>query len=91
MTAQEKLIEYASKYNNGKVLTNEEFVGKMVTEGCVIERTPNSMTVANAKREGKTIIVTETIKTDTINIVDGKLLVTKHGNIETAEVLRIEL
>lgn len=91
MTTQEKLIEYAKKHNNGKVLTNEEFIGKMITEGCVIARTPNSMTVANAKRDGKTIIVTETIKTDVTNIVDGKLVIVKHGNIETAEVLRIEL
>lgn len=95
MIAQEKLLEYASKKNdtNNNVstwkLTNEEFIGKMVTEGVVIERTPNSRTVARARREGKTIILTETVVLDTAEVVDGKMVFGKSET--TAEVLRIEL
>lgn len=89
MNAQEKLIEYASKYNNGKVLTNEEFVGQMVVDGVAINRTPNSKTIARARREGKTIIVTETIITDTHEVVDGKIVFGKSEM--TDEVMRIEL
>ena len=89
MTAQEKLIEYASKHNDQKVFTHEEFVGKMATEGCAINRTPNSKTIANARREGKTIIVTETTVANTQQVVDGKLVFGKSET--TVEVLRIEL
>lgn len=89
MTPQEKLIEYAKKYNNEKVLTHEEFIGKARLEGVAIARTPNSVTTANVRREGKTIIITETTKTRTQEIVGGKLEFVE--SIETVEALRIEL
>lgn len=89
MNAQEKLIEYASKYNNGKVLTNEEFVGQMVVKGVAINRTPSSKTIARAQRDGKTITVTETVVTETSEIVEGRMVFGKSET--TTEVLRIEL
>ncbi len=89
MTAQEQLIDYAKQHNNGHILTDEEFVGKMVIEGCVISRTPSSKIVARAMRSGKTITVAETTITQTAEIVDGKII---FGTIEdTREVMRINL
>ena len=89
MNAQEQLLQYASKHNNGNVLTNEEFVGQMVVKGVAINRTPSSKTIARAQRAGKTITVTETIVAETSEIVDGKLVFGKSQS--TVEVLRIEL
>jgi len=88
-TPQEKMIEYAKQHNNERIFTHEVFCGKMITEGVVIERTPGGMTVARAKREGKTIIVTETVQSEKLEIVNGQLI-SKPVEV-TTEVLRIEL
>ena len=83
MTPQEKMIEYAKKNNDQKVYTHEQFIGKMIAEGIVINRTPTSMTVANAKREGLTITITETVQKETAN--PGEIIE------ETTTVMTIEL
>jgi hypothetical protein len=90
MNAQQQMLEYAkSKMRTDSTLTPAEWCGKMITEGIVIERTPGGMIVANATREGKSITITETTKTEKNEVVDGKLVSTP---IETTEeVLRIEL
>lgn len=82
MNAQQQMIEYAkSKMSASSTLTPEQWCGKMVTEGVVISREAGDMVVANARREGKTIIITETTKAEKL-----------HGVEETTvEVMRIDL
>lgn len=78
MNAKEMLLDYASKMNNGKLgLTNEQWLGKAMTEGIVISREPMSKTVCNIKRVGKTIIVTETVKEEQATLVNGKPVFTE--------------
>ena len=81
MNAQQMLLDYTSRNNDRKVYTDQQFIGKAMTEGVTISRTVVDMTVANVRREGKTIIVTETRKWNTI---DGKAE-------ETTEIFRINL
>lgn len=82
MNAKQMLLDYAAKHNDGKVYNNEQFLGKAMTEGVRINDAPGGgIVVANIKREGKTIIVTETVKTDTI---EGK-------KVTSGEVLRVDL
>lgn len=88
MNAQQKTLEYAKGKNNG-TLTNQEFVGQMATEGVVIERTPNSKTIARLRREGKTIIVTETTVKNTNEVIGGKLVFGKSES--TREIFRADL
>ena len=84
MNAQEKLLEYAKKNNSAATVTNEEFCGKMMLEGAVINRTPMTKTIARMSREGRTITVTETLVTkDTFD--PNKT--TEH----TTEVMRVEI
>ena len=64
MNAQEKLLEYADKNNSAATVTNEEFCGKMMIEGVVINRSPMTKTIARMSREGRTITVTETLVTE---------------------------
>lgn len=82
MNAQEQMIEYAkSKMMSDSKLTPAQWCGKLVTEGVVISRNGGDMVSAKATREGKTIIITETTKTEKL-----------HGFEETAiEVMRINL
>ncbi len=82
MTAQEKMTEYAkSKMNASSTLTPEQWCGKMIAEGIVISRDCGDTVVANARREGKTIVITETTKAEK-----------PHGIEETTvEVIRIDL
>lgn len=89
MNAQEKLLGYAREHNDNPNMTPEQFCGQMVTEGIVIDRTPGSMTVARMKREGQTIIVTETVKSETHEVVDGKLISTPVK--ETTEIFRVDV
>jgi hypothetical protein len=74
MNAQQMLLDYANKHigNTKSVETPQKFIGQAITEGIVISRTSNSRTVAHVKREGKTIIVTETLKVEQAMLVDGK-------------------
>jgi hypothetical protein len=66
MNAKEQALEYAQKHNNGSQ-KNEEIFGQMLKEGYVISRTAGIKVVAQARREGKTIIVTETtVHTDAL-------------------------
>lgn len=90
MNAQQQMLEYAkSKMNDTSPYTPEQWCGKMITEGIVIDRSPAGMVVANATREDKTITITETTKTEKNEVVDGKLVSTP---IETTiEVLIINL
>lgn len=88
MNAQEMLLDYASKKNDGS-MTNEQWLGKAITEGVVIDRQPASRIVCNIRREGKTIIVTETLKEQRVAKVDGKL---QHNMVETAtEIFRVNV
>lgn len=90
MNAQQQMLEYAkSKMNDTSPYTPEQWCGKMITEGIVIERSPAGMVIARAIREGKTITITETTKTEKNEIVDGKLVSNPVEN--TVEVMRIEL
>lgn len=82
MNAQQKMIQYAkSKMSNSSTLTPEQWCGKMITDGIVIERMGGDMVVANAKRQGKTIIITETTKIEKLNGIEEA----------TVEVMRINL
>jgi hypothetical protein len=78
------MVEYAKSRMNEmgqSTLTPEQWCGKMISEGIVISRDLEDMVVANAKREGKTIIITETTKVERLN-----------GTEETTvEVMRISL
>ncbi len=84
MNAQQQMVEYAKSRMNKmgqSTLTPEQWCGKMITEGIVIERMAGDMVVANAKREGKTIIITETTKVEKLNGIEET----------TVEVMRISL
>lgn len=94
MNAQEMMINYAAN-TAPDGFTPQEWAGKMMTEGAVISRTPSSRVVARIRREGKTIIVTETTISQT-----EKMARTQNGNMgltrgddmeETIEVMRCEL
>lgn len=65
--SKSQLLAYAAKVNKtGANLTpstrytNEQFVGALASGGLTIERTPGYRVVAEAKRTGKEIVVTET-------------------------------
>lgn len=90
MNAQQMLLDYASKKNDGKLeMTNEQWLGKAITEGIVIDRQPASKLVCNIRREGKTIIVTETLKEERVAKVNGKL---EHNIVETVnEIFRVNV
>ena len=81
MNAQDKVIEYARKHNRFTHLTDEQFVGAMHLEGICIEQRGGENVIANLRREGREIIITETTTTPTI---DGE-------KSETVEVLRVEI
>jgi hypothetical protein len=81
MDAKKMMLEYAAKHNDGKTYTDEQFCGKMVTEGVRINLQNAGMTIAKASRKGQTIIITETC---TVNTLAGK-------ESTTTEALRIEL
>lgn len=82
MNAKQMLLDYAGKKNNSKVLTDDQFIGKAITEGVRIADTPEGhIVVVNIKREGKTIIVTETTKIDAPN---GK-------QTSTVEIFRVNV
>lgn len=83
MDAKTQMLEYAAKYNDGKVYTNEQWLGKMVTEGVRLSHN----TVANCRREGKTIIITETVTTDGYDMAKMQPI----KNRTTIEVMRINL
>lgn len=93
MTAQEMIINYAAQ-TAPDGYTPQEWAGKMMTEGVVISREPLSRVVARIRRQGKTIVVTET----TITRVDrmakmenGKMGLTGEDVEVTAEIMRIDL
>lgn len=82
MNARQMLLDYAAQKNDGKVYNNEQFIGKAMTEGIRISDTSEGgIVVANIKREGKTIIVTETTKVDTL----------KGKETTTVEIFRVSL
>lgn len=89
MNAKEKLLEYAKNHNDKSIYTDEEFVGAMSIDGIVISRTPAVTVSAHVKREGRTLIVTETTRTTKDTLVDGRLLSEKVT--ETAEIFRVDL
>jgi len=81
MDAKTMMLAYAAKHNDNKVYTDEQFCGKMVTEGVRINLQDAGMTIAKASRKGQIITITET---HTINTIAGK-------ETTTIEVMRIEL
>lgn len=82
MNAKQMLLDYAAQKNDGATYTNEQWLGKAMTEGVRIADAPDGSIVGvNIRREGKTIIVTETTKTDTI---EGK-------RSNTVEIFRVNL
>lgn len=86
MNAQEMLLEYAAKHNDRKVYTDEQFIGKAITEGIRLsDNERGGIVICNIKREGKTIIVTETTKTEAI--VDRK----PAKVCSTVEILRVNV
>ena len=89
MNAKEQMIQYASKHNTSGKMTNEAFCGQMMQEGIVISRTSNQVTSARVRREGKTIIVTETTVTRTNEIVNEKIEFGETSNV--VEVFRAEV
>lgn len=86
MKAQQQMVEYAkSKMNEGSTYTPDQWCGKMIKEGVRC----NNGNIARARREDKTIIITETSISEKNEIVNGKLVSTE---IETTkEVLKINL
>ena len=74
MNAQEMLLSYA---NSNGATNPQQFIGQAIKEGIVINRGPDIMTVANVRREGKEIIVTETTKNNL------------HNTSETVEIFRV--
>lgn len=89
MNAQQQVLEYANKNNDSKVYNEQQFVVEMSKGGIVINRTPSSKTIAKLRREGKTLIITETTITETTEIVDGKAIFGEKQMV--VEVLRAEL
>jgi hypothetical protein len=81
MDAKKMMLEYAAKHNDGKTYTDEQFCGKMVTEGVRINSQDAGTTIAKASRKGQVIVITET---RTINTVAGK-------QTTTTDAVRIEL
>ena len=89
MNAQEKVLEYAKKNNETQHLTDEQFVGQMTIKGIVIHRAPGTITIAKANREENTIIVTETVRRDVHEVIDGKIKTTQEE--EVTEVFRVNI
>lgn len=90
MNAQQKMIEYAkSRMSADSTLTPEQWCGKMISEGIVISREVDDIVVARAKREGKTIVITETAKTQRPRQESGKLTIETTETVK--EVMRIDL
>jgi hypothetical protein len=81
MDAKKMMLEYAAKHNDGKTYTDEQFCGKMVTEGVRFNSQDAGTTIAKASRKGQVIVITET---RTINTVAGK-------QTTTTDAVRIEL
>ena len=82
MNAQQEMLKYANeKMSADSTLTPEQWCGKMITEGVVIERMAGDMVVARATREGKTIIITETTKIEKLSGIEET----------TVEVMRLSL
>lgn len=88
MNAKEMLLDYAAQKNDGKTYTNEQWLGKAMTEGIRIYQNGQEIAV-RVRREGKTIILTETTKTETVEKVDGRGVINKHEN--TVEIFRVNL
>jgi len=81
MDAKTMMLEYAAKHNDRKTYTDEQFCGKMVTEGVRINPQDAGVTVARISRKGQTITISET---RTVNTISGK-------ESTTTEVARIDL
>jgi hypothetical protein len=88
-TPRERLMAYAKKHNDGKTYTNEQWLGKMVKEGVVLNRSSNSTTYAEGKRDGKVIRVIETTVTKTPKVVNGRLDIVEERTSKT--VMRMTL
>jgi hypothetical protein len=86
MNAQQMLLDYAAKHNDRKVYTDQQFIGKAFQEGVRLANNEyGDIVICNVKREGKTIIVTETAKRD--DIVDNKPCKTE----KTVEIFRVNV
>lgn len=92
MNAETQLIAYANS-RMGRMgpenMTPQEWIGMAVREGIVFDRAPNSRTWCSVRREGRTIIVTETLLENGFEERDGKLY-----PVETqthTEIMRIQL
>jgi hypothetical protein len=81
MDAKTMMLAYAAKHNDRKIYTDEQFCGKMITEGVRINSQDAGMTVARITRKGQVITITET---RTVNTLAGK-------ESTTTEIMRIEL
>lgn len=74
MNPQEKVLEYARKHNTSNTYTDEQLAGKMIAENVVIARTPTEITFAHITRTGNQIIITETTRTTTHKVENGKVI-----------------
>ena len=91
MTPKEQLDNYAARHGAKTEEEIENFIGQAASlKGLTIFRTSSSRIVCQIKREGRTIIVTETTITNRDEIRDGKIVAAEPIR-ETTEILRIEL
>ena len=71
MDAKQMLLDYAAKNNHHRnsasPLTDEQFLGKAMIEGVRVDSSGADIVAARIRREGKTIILTETTTIDGIN------------------------
>ena len=86
MNAQEMLLDYASKNNTSTVYNNKEFIGMAFQGGTRIYRNGQNIVVRVA-REGKTVILTETVLTEGYDM-ETRQVVT---NEATTEIFRVSL
>lgn len=95
MNAQEKLIEYGkeikakSNIDNVVKMTAEEIIGKAFVEGICVRRDGSTRTAVYVVRNGKTITVTETIISEDLSIVDGRIVTTEIRS--STDVIKIDL
>jgi hypothetical protein len=87
ISAKQQMLSYAkSRMREGSPNTPEQWLGYMIKEGGI--RTKDDK-IARARREGKTITITETKRGEKHKIVNGRLVSTPFER--TREVLRVNL
>lgn len=90
MNAQQQALEYAKQHNSKATgLTDVELAGKMMAQDVVIGRAPNGVTWARITRQGNEMVITETTRATTHEVVDGR--VNDVETVSAVEVLRVSL